>query len=92
MLGASSYHVKPHSMTKLREHLDILHKYWMTCETPEVDASGRQLRTDSNGKLGDRFAQAGGRADQVSAPLRNTADDLKQPEEPKWEDRDAQKQ
>ncbi|MES2695260.1 MAG: response regulator [Verrucomicrobiota bacterium] len=86
MLGASSYHIKPHSMSELREHLDILHKYWMTCETPEVDRSGRQLHTDSGGKLGDRFAQATGRAEQISAPLRDTSRDPKQPEEPRWRD------
>jgi CheY-like chemotaxis protein len=66
MLGASSYHIKPHSLDKLREHLDILHKYWMTCETPEVDASGRQLQTDSRGKLGARFEQASGNAEHIS--------------------------
>lgn len=58
MLGASSYHVKPLSMEKLRQHLEILHNYWMTCETPEVDKTGRQLHTDSVGKLGERFSQA----------------------------------
>lgn len=66
MLGASSYHVKPNSMAKLKEHLDILHKYWMTCETPEVDRTGRQLPTDSRGKLGARFEQPSGSADQIS--------------------------
>lgn len=60
ILGASSYHVKPHSMTELREHLDILHKYWMTCETPSVDSSGRQLHTNSVGKLGERISQPTG--------------------------------
>lgn len=63
MLGASSYHVKPHSMEKLRENLRILHDYWMTCETPEVDTTGRQLHTDSVGKLGERIAQATGSSD-----------------------------
>lgn len=67
MLGASSYHVKPHSMDKLREQLKILHEYWMTCQTPEVDTTGRQLRTDSVGKLGERFQQPTGAADQVAA-------------------------
>ena len=66
MLGASSYHVKPHTLGELRERLDILHKYWMTCETPEVDPTGRQLQTDSRGKLGARFTQASGNADHVS--------------------------
>ncbi|HUR60308.1 MAG TPA: response regulator [Opitutaceae bacterium] len=89
MLGASSYHVKPLNMTQLREQLDILHSYWMTCETPEVDVSGRQLKTDSRGKLGNRFTQANGRAEQISAPLRDTSDDPKQPAAPKWRDGDG---
>jgi CheY-like chemotaxis protein len=59
MLGASSYHVKPASLSQLVEQLRVLHAYWMTCEVPEVDVSGRQLRTESHGKLGARFAQAG---------------------------------
>lgn len=59
MLGASSYHVKPGAPEDLRKLLKILHEYWMSCEVPEVDSSGRQLRTDSQGKLGERFAQAG---------------------------------
>lgn len=67
LLGASSYHIKPHSMAELREHLDILHKYWMTCETPQVDASGRQILTNSVGKLGERIPQATGEADQKPA-------------------------
>ena len=58
MLGASSYHIKPSSLAELRQQLRVLHDYWLTCEVPEVDDSGRQLRTDSEGKLGERFAQA----------------------------------
>jgi len=58
MLGASSYHLKPSSPADLRRQLKVLHDYWLTCEVPEVDSSGRQVRTDSNGKLGERFAQA----------------------------------
>src|SRR6478736_539354 len=53
MLGASSYHVKPSSPAELRQLLRVLHDYWMTCEVPEVDRDGRQLRTDSEGKLGE---------------------------------------
>jgi CheY-like chemotaxis protein len=58
MLGASSYHLKPSSPADLRRQLKVLHDYWLTCEVPEVDSTGRQVRTDSNGKLGERFAQA----------------------------------
>jgi len=57
MLGASSYHVKPSSTEGLRLQLKVLNDYWMTCEVPEVDSTGRQLRTDSEGKLGERFEQ-----------------------------------
>jgi len=57
MLGASSYHVKPNTPDELHRLLRVLHDYWMTCEVPEVDATGHQLDTDSRGKLGERFAQ-----------------------------------
>lgn len=69
MLGASSYHVKPISVEKLRSQLKILHDYWLTCETPVVDQTGRQLKTNSVGKLGERFEQPSGQAKQIeSAP------------------------
>jgi len=58
MLGASSYHVKPSSPEQLRQYLKVLHDYWMTCETPEVDSAGKQLRTNSVGKLGERYPQS----------------------------------
>jgi CheY-like chemotaxis protein len=57
MLGASSYHVKPNTPEALHQLLKVLHDYWMTCEVPQVDSDGRQLPTDSKGKLGERFAQ-----------------------------------
>jgi CheY-like chemotaxis protein len=57
MLGASSYHIKPQTLADLRVQLKVLHDYWMTCEVPQVDSSGRQLRTNSKGKLGERFLQ-----------------------------------
>ncbi len=56
-LGASSYHVKPPSMDQLSQQLKILHDYWLTCEVPQVDMSGKQLETDSEGKLGERFSE-----------------------------------
>ena len=60
MLGASSYHMKPTSFDALRQQLKVLHDYWMTCEVPEVDSTGRQVYTNSKGKLGERFAQPQG--------------------------------
>lgn len=59
MLGASSYHVKPATAQGLQEQLTVINAYWMTCQVPEVDLTGRQLRTNSEGKLGERFPQAG---------------------------------
>jgi CheY-like chemotaxis protein len=57
MLGASSYHVKPQLPEQLHNQLSVLYAYWLTCEVPEVDSTGKQLRTDSVGKLGERFPQ-----------------------------------
>jgi CheY-like chemotaxis protein len=57
MLGVSSYHVKPHSHDELRNLLQVINAYWMTCQVPEVDSTGKQLVTDSVGKLGERFEQ-----------------------------------
>lgn len=62
MLGASSYHVKPQTTEGLRHQLAVINAYWMTCQVPEVDVTGKQLRTDSVGKLGERFPQPGDEA------------------------------
>ncbi len=55
MLGAGSYIVKPSSFEKMRNLLNIFYSYWMVCETPQTDASGKRLDTNSKGKLGERF-------------------------------------
>ena len=65
MLGASSYHVKPRTNGALMHQILVLHAYWMTCEVPEVDSTGRQLHTESKGKLGERFLQADYKASDV---------------------------
>jgi len=57
MLGASSYHLKPAAYDELRNLLKALYDYWLMCEVPQVDETGKQLRTESAGKLGDRYAQ-----------------------------------
>ena len=57
LLGAGSYHLKPASFDRLRRQLKIIYDYWMTCEVPEADVSGKQLRTSSGGKLGERYPQ-----------------------------------
>lgn len=58
MLGASSYHIKPNTAEELRQQLAVINAYWMTCQVPQVDITGRQLHTNSHGKLGERFPQA----------------------------------
>ena len=55
MLGAGSYIVKPSNFTKMRECLRVFYEYWMWCETPATDVTGKRLHTDSTGKLGARF-------------------------------------
>jgi CheY-like chemotaxis protein len=57
MLGASSYHIKPVSPEAMIRQLEVLHAYWTTCEVPAVDRTGKQLHTESRGKLGERFLQ-----------------------------------
>ena len=59
MLGASSYHIKPQNSDALRKQLEVINAYWMTCQVPQVDITGRQTRTNSAGKLGERFPQPG---------------------------------
>ena len=60
MLGASAFHVKPTDGASLQHQVKVLHDYWMTCEVPQVDSTGRQLTTNSKGKLGERFDQPEG--------------------------------
>ena len=60
MLGASSYHVKPGTNAEMTRMISALSTYWLNCEVPEVDSSGRQLRTEGFGKLGERFPRLRG--------------------------------
>jgi CheY-like chemotaxis protein len=57
-LGASSYHLKPSTPEQLRDQLKILYDYWQTAEVLQIEITGRQLETQSAGKLGERFSQA----------------------------------
>jgi CheY-like chemotaxis protein len=54
-LGASCYLTKPNNYTALERLMGKLVDFWMECEVPEIDASGRMLLTKSAGKLGERF-------------------------------------
>jgi CheY-like chemotaxis protein len=60
LLGASSYLVKPSDLEGLRRMTRILYEYWTECEVPEVDESGKQLITESAGKMGEGIPQPGG--------------------------------
>lgn len=55
MLGAGSYIIKPPTFAGMRECLRVFYDYWMWCETPAIDSTGKRLPTDSKGKLGERF-------------------------------------
>ena len=59
-LGASSYFVKPTTLTELEALLKMIHQYWAGCEVPEVDPAGYALETDSKGKLGERYTKQAG--------------------------------
>jgi len=50
---------QPDTPRELRHQLEVIDAYWMTCQVPEVDTTERQLRTNSEGKLGERFPQLG---------------------------------
>jgi CheY-like chemotaxis protein len=54
-LGAGSYLVKPCNFTALVEMIKLFHDYWMGCEIPETDGSGKWIVKDGSGKLGARF-------------------------------------
>jgi CheY-like chemotaxis protein len=55
-LGASAHHVKPSSPDGLRALVKALHGYWLMCEVPALDRSGKQVQTNGLHKLGHRFA------------------------------------
>ncbi len=53
--GASCYLLKPADVRQLTALMKLLLDFWQTCEVPRVDVNGKQLPTDSEGKLGERF-------------------------------------
>lgn len=55
-LGAGSYHVKPSSTHDLRHLVKTLYAYWLVCEAPGRDSSGRLQQTESRQKLGERYS------------------------------------
>jgi CheY-like chemotaxis protein len=60
LMGASSYHIKAQNVSDLRSQLGLLYAYWITAEVPLVDQTGKQMRTDSAGKMGEAIPQPSG--------------------------------
>jgi CheY-like chemotaxis protein len=55
LLGASSFFVKPPTLTELKALLRKIHDYWTECEVPEVDIDGYAVTTKDTGRLGARY-------------------------------------
>lgn len=56
-LGASSYIAKPATSAEMHACLNALVIYWTYCEAPAISPSGHHLKTDSRGKLGERYGE-----------------------------------
>jgi CheY-like chemotaxis protein len=56
-LGASSHIVKPGRPDQLVHCLRTLVDYWTLCEAPAASTTGQHVKTDSHGKLGERFSR-----------------------------------
>ncbi len=67
MLGATSYFVKPTGFEALERLLKLLYEVWLLTELPAVDATGRQLDTNGEGKLGERIPNDVEPSDDVGA-------------------------
>ena len=57
LCGACAYHVKPASIEERDALCRKLLEYWSSSEIPQTDAHGMQLKTQSQGKLGERIEQ-----------------------------------
>jgi CheY-like chemotaxis protein len=55
LCGASAYFVKSSDFTGLKKLLQLIYDYWTIAETPLLNAKGEVIRTQSHGKLGERF-------------------------------------
>lgn len=55
-LGAYSYFVKPYRYEDMCALANNLMLYWKSNKAPHKDKTGKQLSTDSTGKLGSRFS------------------------------------
>jgi hypothetical protein len=55
--AASAFLSKPVTLEELVGLMKLLVDFWMACEVPQVDISGRRLETQARGKLGERFSR-----------------------------------
>ena len=42
ILGASAYLVKPQTLEGLERLIKVLLEFWMVCEVPEIDVTGKR--------------------------------------------------
>ena len=57
MMGATAFIIKPLKYDELERIIKCLVDFWMLCEVPQIDDAGKRLRTESEGKLGERFPE-----------------------------------
>jgi CheY-like chemotaxis protein len=60
LLGASAYHVKAMTKADTEKRMRSIAEYWSSSEVPPVSHTGKILATDSNGRLGARYAKPAG--------------------------------
>ena len=56
-MGASCYLQKRADSAEMERILKLFLDFWAECDIPRIDSEGRQTRTESSGKLGERFGQ-----------------------------------
>ncbi|MEW6306794.1 MAG: response regulator [Verrucomicrobiota bacterium] len=56
-LGASGYLTKPRSLAEIKSLVRIIVELSLVCELPPMTESGVALKTESSGKLGERFVR-----------------------------------
>ncbi len=57
MLSASAYHIKPMGKAETEKRMRSIVEYWAGSEVPPVDRTGRVLETNSEGRIGERYAK-----------------------------------
>lgn len=55
LLGATAYHIKPHTSEERTVTVGAIVDYWRRCEVPPVDENGKLLTTESHARVGKRY-------------------------------------